>query len=319
MTFMTEPAADPVRRVDVLPEPEQEWIVANGLGGYASGTVLGIPTRRYHGLLIAALPNPAGRVMMLSSLPVQLRLNDGRHVGIGWAPPSYAPLSSLALEEFKLELGLPVWRYAGFGVTIEKRIVVSYQTNTTLITYRVLEGKPLRLELRPGVQFRGHDDPVSTEMPEAYPLTAFGSRIEVVAPGELPKLKLHLVGDGRTSFVLEPLNVPDLVYSTEASRGYESRGRLFSPGRFRAELMPGGSVSLFVSTEAWDTILTMTCAETVGAERDRRRRLLDAAVPPARVGAAAELVLAADQFVIKPAGRREDHIRARASATRHGP
>jgi hypothetical protein len=187
---MNESAADPVRRIVVAPEPHQEWLVANGLGGYASGTVLGVPTRRYHGLLIAALPNPAGRVMMLNSLPAQLRLGDGRRVGLGWAPPSYTPQSSLDLVDFKLELGLPVWRYSGFGVTVEKRIVVSYQTNTTMITYRVLEGQPLRLELRPAVQFRGHDDPVSTAVPEAYPLTAFGSRIEVEAPNNLPKLKL---------------------------------------------------------------------------------------------------------------------------------
>jgi predicted glycogen debranching enzyme len=312
-TAINEPAPDPVRRVKVGTEPHQEWLVANGLGGYASGTVLGVPTRRYHGLLIAALPNPAGRVMMLNSLPVQLRLGDGRRVGLGWAPPSYAPMGTLDLVEFTLELGLPVWRYSGFGVTVEKRIVVSYQTNTTMITYRVIDGQPLRLELRPAVQFRGHDDPVSTAVPDAYPLTAFGSRIEVEAPNNLPKLKLHLVGDGRTSFVLEPLGVPDLVYSTEASRGYEARGRLFSPGRFRAELVSGGSVSLFVSTESWDELLTMNSEETVAAEHERRRRLLDAAVVTARSGPAAELVLAADQFVIKPAGRREDHIRARAA------
>jgi len=313
MTVMSEPAADPIRQVEVTTAPDQEWMVTNGLGGYASGTVLGIPTRRYHGFLIAALPNPAGRVMMLSSLPAQLRLADGRTVGVGWSPPTRAPLSSLTLVEFKLELGLPVWRYAGYGVMIEKRIIVSYQTNTTMVSYRVIEGQPLRLELRPGVHFRGHDAPVSTEMPEAYPLTAFGSRIEVVAPNGLPTLKLHLVGDGRTSFVLEPLEVPDLVYSTEESRGYASRGTLFSPGRFRAELVPDGTVSIFVSTESWDTLLTMTCGETANAERERRRRLLDAAVPPARTGPAAELVLAADQFVIKPAGRREDDIRARAA------
>jgi predicted glycogen debranching enzyme len=70
---------------------------------------------------------------------------------------------------------------------------------------------------------------------------------------------------------------------------------------------------MFASTEQWDTLLTMTCDETAAAERERRRRLLDAAVEPARIGAAAELVLAADQFVIKPAGRREDHVRARAA------
>ncbi len=312
MSKLTDTAPDPVRRITVASEPHQEWLVANGLGGYASGTVHGVPTRRYHGLLIAALPNPNGRVMMLSSLPAQIRLRDGTRADIGWVPPNYTANLAMDLEEFKLELGLPVWKYRGLGLTIEKRLVVSYQTNTAMIVYRVLEGGPVRIEMRPGVQFRGHDDPVSTAVPEAYPLTALGSRIEVVAPNNIPSLRLHLTG-GRTSFVLDPLIVPDLAYSVEAGRGYESRGQLFSPGRFRADLGQGDSVAMFASTEEWDTLLTMTVDETSAAERERRRRLLDAAVEPARTGPAAELVLAADQFVIRPAGRREDHIRARAA------
>ncbi|HEU4615805.1 MAG TPA: amylo-alpha-1,6-glucosidase [Kofleriaceae bacterium] len=309
---MNEPAADPIRKVTLAEDASQEWLVANGLGGYASGTIRGLPTRRYHGLLVAALPNPAGRVMMLNSLPVQLKLRDGRRIDVGWVPPVYASEHRLALESFQLELGLPVWRFCGHGITLERRVVVSHGTNTVMVHYRLIDGGPLRIELRPGVQFRGHDEPVSTVVPEAYPLTAFGSRIEVVAPQPLPSLRLHLAGT-RTSFVLEPLQVPDLVYSTEASRGYESRGQLFSPGRFRAELDRGGEVAMFASTESWETLLTMNCDETAAAERERRRRLLDAAVETARSGPAAELVLAADQFVIKPAGRREDHVRARAS------
>jgi len=309
---MNEPAADPIRMVTPTHEPWQEWLVTNGLGGYASGTLVGIPTRRYHGLLVAALPNPAGRVMMLNSLPVQVRCRDGQRLDLGWVPPVYATGHALKLTEFRLELGLPVGIFSGNGVTLEKRLVVSYGQNTVMIVFRLLEGGPVRLELRPGVQFRGHDEPVSTRVPEAYPLMCYGHRIEVVAPQPLPALRLHLVGK-KTSFVLEPSQVPDIVYSTEASRGYESRGQLFSPGRFRAEIDTGGQVALFASTESWDTLLTLSPDETIAAERERRRRLLDAAVEPARSGPAAELVLAADQFVIQPAGRREDHVRARAS------
>ena len=306
---MNEPASDPIRHVNG--DPRDEWLVCNGLGGYASGTIQGVPTRRYHGYLIAALPNPAGRVMMLNSLAVQVKLPD-RRIDVGWVPPTVAAGVCLDLVEFTLEVGLPVWRYRGFGVTLEKRVVASHTHNTMVIELRLLEGGPLRLELRPSIQFRGHDEPVSTQVPEAYPLTAFGSRIELAAPGPLPALKLHLSGR-RTSFVIEPMSVPDIAYSTEESRGYASRGQLYSPGRFRADLQPGGSTALFASTEPWDTILTMGAAEMQAAELERRRRLLDAAVPPARTGAAAELVLAADQFVIQPAGRHEDHVRARAS------
>src|SRR5690606_8488191 len=99
-----EPAPDVIRHVAIQSEPHQEWLVANGLGGYASGTVLGIPTRRYHGLLVAALPNPAGRVMMLNSLPCQLRLRDGRRVDVGWMPPNWTTGESLELADFSLEL-----------------------------------------------------------------------------------------------------------------------------------------------------------------------------------------------------------------------
>src|SRR5690606_38021437 len=157
--------------------------------------------------------NPAGRVMMLNSLPVRIKLRDGRRFDVGWVPPVLASEHRLALESFVLELGLPVWRFRSHGITLERRVIVSHGTNPVMVHYRLLEGGPLRLEMRPGVQFRGHDEPVSTVVPEAYPLTCYGSRIEVVAPQPLPSLRLHLSG-AKTSFVLEPLQVPDLVYST---------------------------------------------------------------------------------------------------------
>ena len=305
-----------------LAEPEnalfrREWLVCNGLGGYAAGTVGGAPTRRYHGYLIAALPNPAGRVMMLSSLVEHVRLGDGERADLGWIGPAFAAArpdrrrySQIPLVDFSLDLGLPIWRYAGHGVTIERRVVVSYSHNTTVLVYRLLEGAPIRLELRPALHFRGHDEPVSAAIPEAYPLHAIASRIELTAPAPLPPLRLHLAGE-RTSFVIEPMAVPDIAYVIEESRGYASRGKLYSPGRFRADLVPGGEVALVASTESWETILAITAREAVAAETDRRCRLLDAAPPAARRGPAAELVLAADQFVIRPAGRHEDHVRAR--------
>ena len=253
--------------------------------------------------------------MMLNSLGVRIRLPEGAdrsRADVGWVPATFSAGGALELVEFRLELGLPVWRYEGFGVAIERRVVMSYGQNTTMIEYRLVEGSSVRLELRPALQFRGHDEPVSTAVPEAYPLTAFGARIELQAPQPLPGLRLHLSGH-RTSFVLEPLSVPDIAYTTEESRGYASRGQLFSPGRFRADLHAGAPIALFASTEPWETLLTMTAAQMLAAELDRRRRLLDAAVVPARGGVAAELVLAADQFVVRPAGRVEDHVRARAA------
>ena len=316
---------DPVLRIAVPPAapPEilsrREWLVCNGLGGYASGTVGDVPTRRYHGYLIAALPNPAGRVMMLNTLAEAVRLPDGARVDLGGVgltfsagPLDHKSAGRIALVDFHVELGLPVWRYAGAGVTIERRIVMSYSQNTTVLVYRLLVGGPIRLELRPALQFRGHDELVSVEVPDAYPLHAIGARIELTAPAPLPPLRL-LISGPRTSFVIEPMAVPDVAYVTEESRGYASRGKLYSPGRFRADLAAGDEAALIASTEPWETIRPISARDALAAETERRRRLLDAAPLAARQGAAAELVLAADQFVIRPAGRHEDHVRARIS------
>jgi predicted glycogen debranching enzyme len=310
------PFADPRRHVAVPPAASnevlyrREWLVCNGLGGYASGTIGGVPTRRYHGLLIAALPNPAGRVMMLSSLAEIVRLPDGRRADLGWVAPTFANAVQLPVVDFRLELGLPVWRYAGEDTVIEKRLVMSYGQNTVVLLYRILEGGPLRIELRPALQFRGHDDHVSTRIPEAYSLHAYGSRVELDAPDPLPNLRFRLEST-RTTFVIEPMSVPEIAYATEEHRGYPSRGQLYSPGRFRADLGVDDEIGFIASAEPWDTVLTMSPDELVAAEIDRRRRLLDAAPAGARSGPAAELVLAADQFVIRPAGRHEDHVRAR--------
>ena len=101
------------------------------------------------------------------------------------------------------------------------------------------------------------------------------------------------------------------MYPVEESRGYQARGSLWSPGYFRLTLENGRPATLVASTESVETMSVMTPLEALQAERGRRRRLLAQARPDAREGVAAELVLAADQFVITPAGRNEE---ARAHA-----
>src|SRR3954449_6990022 len=92
----------------------QEWLATNGLGGYASGTISGTVTWRYHGLLIAALPAPLGRVVMFNHLAECIRLPDGRLMQIGGEEPSQPEdkqSTGLYLTEFRLENQLPIWRY----------------------------------------------------------------------------------------------------------------------------------------------------------------------------------------------------------------
>src|SRR5687767_10686999 len=104
----------------------REWLVTNGLGGYASGTIAGLATRRYHGLLIAALPAPLGRQMMLSHLTEMIRLPSGKSSLIGGRELVSRTLELQGMDyltEFRLEAGLPVWRFEVEGVVFEKRVL----------------------------------------------------------------------------------------------------------------------------------------------------------------------------------------------------
>ena len=287
--------------------PRKEWLVTNGLGGYASGTVTGAITRRYHGLLIAALPNPLGRMMMLNGLSERLRLPDRRVVYTGAEElAGISPEAILSLSEFWLEAGLPVWRYEVDGFVLEKRLILPYRQNTVHVTYLLLAGKGrLRLGLRPAMHFRSHDAPVSQPRTTYYKLSVYEDQFEITGDADQPMLRLIVHGPS-TAFTFDRKETSLIPYRTERDRGYEWQGSLWSPGYFRADLSEGDRTTLVASTEVWDTIRSLSPEDAFRAELDRRNRLLEAALPQAQTGLASELVLAADQFLITPVSRQED-------------
>ena len=290
---------------------EREWIVGNGLGGYATGTLGGVCTRRYHGLLVASLPG-VGRTVMLSHVRDAVRLPGGRTHRLGGEERSVGLElhGSSDLVEFRLELGLPVWTFDVEGWTVEKRVALAHRQNTVRVVYQLLGGDgTCRLELRPGVHFRPHDAPVSSPL-QRYRFTAEDGRYELVAVGsDLPPL--HLLLDGaHASFVLERERVPEVVYRVEQSRGYDAQGDLWSPGEFHVELAPGRPVVLVASTEPWALVSALPSTQAVAAEVERRRKLLQRAAPSLQHGPAAEVVLAADAFVTIPTGRIADQVRS---------
>jgi predicted glycogen debranching enzyme len=300
------------------PEPllSREWLVTNALGGYASGTVAGAPTRRYHGLLIAALPAPLGRTVMLGQVAELLRPPDGRVARFGGEERIGGRLDLHGAEhltEFRLEGGLPVWRYQLGNVVFEKRLFLAHCQNTVFLTYRLLDGDgPVRLKLRPSIHFRGHEEPVSKPLADGYTVTAVNERGELSIPGsDYPPLRMRLFGQAG-AFTIEGRKIHEMLYRIEESRGYESHGEQWTPGYFRVNLTRDQPVSLVASSEPWDAILAIPPDEAYAAELARRDRLLTAANAAARTGMGAELVLAADQFLFTPAGRVEDAARARA-------
>jgi predicted glycogen debranching enzyme len=315
---------DPVRKLawpegdgnDLEPLLTREWIVTNGLGGYASGTISGVVTRRFHGYLIAALPAPLGRTIMLNHLSERLRLPGGEGVWLGGEERAGGRLELAGapyLIEFRLDAGMPVWLYNIHGIILEKRVLLLHMQNTVHITYSFVSGEgAVRLKLRPAVHFRPHEEKLDAIISEPAMLTSVEDRLELSRGQHIPPLKMQFLGR-RATFTLEGKELHDIYYRIEAGRGYEDTGDLWSPGYFGVDLEKGLSATLVASTESWDTIKTLKPDQAVLAEYERRRRLLIMADPKARTEVAAELVLAADQFIIKPAGRLEDETRAHAS------
>src|SRR3954465_3734784 len=297
------------------PMPRLEGLVPKGLGGYASGTVAGVVTRRYHGLLVASLPAPLGRMVVLNHLLERVRLPGGR---IAWLGDESQVAGTNAadrgghLVEFRLDLGLPVWIFDFDGARIEKRLLMPHGHNTTHVTYRLLSGDaPIRLTLRPSIHFRSYEAPVSEGASLPYSGGAVKNHYEVCAGPGLPVLRLRLHGE-HAALTLDELGVAEVPYSMEKLRGYQSVGSLWSPGYFRVDLHRDQPVTLIASTEPWESIEALTPEHAAQAETDRRRHLLEVAAPPAD-HLAGQLVLPPNQFVITPAGRADKADRARAS------
>lgn len=311
--LLEEPIVVPLTPSATSRPLDDEWLVTNGLAGYASGTISGACTRRYHGLLIAALPVPLGRLMMLNHLSVEIILANGHVAQLDRDNlPDEATTDEAWRGDFQLETGLPVWRYHVGPYRLEKRIVMPHLQNTVFITYRLVEGPGhVRLRLRPSIHFRGHDDAVDVSKPHGYRVTAIESRFEIESENA-PPLRMRIAGP-YAGLLLDGGSSREVRYRLEKARGYASVGSLWSPGYFRTTLRAGDEASLIASSEPWDAILSANTQAAYAAELERRSRLLIEARPEARHGTAAELVLAADQFLIRPSGRVADEARARAS------
>ena len=178
---------------------------------------------------------------------------------------------------------------------------------------------PVRLELRPALDFRGYEAELSTQPADAYyRLTVERDHYAVDNPDrpEVPALRLAVLG-APARCLLDAERTPAMLYRVEEARGYADRGVLWSPGYFAVEVPAGGAVSLVASTERPDVMRALSPDDAFASEMERRRRLRAAPGRTLRAAMqhdtrAAELVLAADQFLITPAGRLKDRVRAQA-------
>ncbi len=273
----------------------REWLVTNGLGGYASGTVAGVNTRRYHGVLVAALSPPVGRTVLVGGL-VEWVSHDGRRYPLSaheYGDHTIDPHGYRHLQEFALEGMLPVWTYALDDALLEKRVWMAYGANTTYVRYRLVRGgHPVTVEITPLVThwdfhaLRSGQGWQPRVVPEGSGLTirAFDSAVPV-----------RLIADGGR-FAPDGAWWWNFLHREETARGLDDREDFHAPGSFLLPLQPGGSVTLVATTEGSPDLEGTRALATV---RDRQRALLRRADAERAHPAVQQLILAADQFIVR--------------------
>lgn len=286
---------------DLAAAESREWLVTNGIGGFASGTVAGVLTRRYHGLLVAALRPPLGRTLLVTKLEECVEY-DSQTYSLSanrWSSGAVEPQGFHYIESFRLEGIAPAWTFAFSDALLEKRVWMEYGANTTYVVFRLARAsQPVRLTLRALVNYRDYHSTTR----------AGGWRMNV----ETVERGLRVTAfDGAVPFFLwtdraeaTPAHnwYNNFDLAQERYRGLEDRDDHLHAGTLRATLEPGASLAVVITTEA-DAGLDASAARErhVTRQNDLLARW-NQAQPGIAESAPAwvrQLVLAADQFVVR--------------------
>lgn len=290
-----------------------EWLVTNGLGGYSSGTVMQIATRRYHGIFVPHLPSPRGRTMVIPRLDEALDV-EGTTIRLSGAEHADGRLDAdifKHLTAFRREWQTPIWRFSCHGREVLKRVIMPYGQNTVHVQYRLEAGDAVTLRLRPFVTFRMSDAPLSEARKPPFLLTMIRERYEMPLCEGVASLKLCLRPQAGV-FVADAYISREVSYRVDRDRGSPHVEDLESPGYFTVRLDREHPVSFVASMEPWEN-LQYDADAIFSAERARLQKLVS------RIGRAPGdrletlLALAADQFIVFPGSRMEEHALAQAS------
>jgi predicted glycogen debranching enzyme len=274
---------------------KREWLVTNGSGGFACGTVANIATRHYHGLLVAALKPPLGRTVLVNKLDETAHYTGQIYPLFAnrWATGITEPQGYLAVERFYLEGTTPVWRFALADALLEKRVWMAQGENTVYVRYDLIRASaPLSLAAKALVNYRSfhigtHADNWQMEI-SAVQNGLCVRAFEDAAP-------FYLLSANAT---LNPQHTwyHNYYLSVEAYRGLDAHDDNLHAADFTAELRVGDTLTLVFSTNPHPQLDGNAAYQL---QRDHEARLLRQSELPDAPQAVQQLVLAADQFIVR--------------------
>ncbi|MGH2459646.1 MAG: amylo-alpha-1,6-glucosidase [Chloroflexota bacterium] len=277
---------------------DREWLITNGIGGYASGTVAGANTRRYHGLLVAALEPPRDRTLMLARVDEELVVEDRTfYLGTNeYHDGTVNPNGYIHLEECRIEDGIPTFTFNVPEVQLARTIWMENGQNTTYLRYTLGgESRPATLRVALFTTYRSfHHETMGT------PDWVFGvvddeRGLEISAFQGARPLRVRASPSAR--FIQTGVWYWRFLHRRERDRGLDCLEDLYSPGLLIAPLQPGDSLTIQASAEDWGA-MPSDFADALDRRRGRQRKLWALMPLAAQSPQIRDLVVAADQFVI---------------------
>ena len=280
----------------------REWLVTNGIGGYASASLAGANTRRYHGLLVPVFSPPVGRAVLLSKVEEEVRVEDQLYqLSSNKYPSVVQPQGFRHLTYFSTR-PVPTFTYIFHEETVvlEKRVWMAHGENTVYIQYTLVKApEPVRLGLVPLLAYKDYHT-------EQHRWDGFTGDLTVEPDGWLQFVAFP-TAHPLFLYVKPPFAFADhsgwffnFEHPREQERGLEFTEDLYCPGRFNGVLTPGQTITLVATVESERPAAP---EDALAAETDRQKALLAQAKVPAGDSAREALTLAADQFIIEKSGR----------------
>lgn len=228
---------------------KMEWLETNGLGAYASSTILDCHTRKYHGYFVSPIPEHTGRHVLLSKVDAVVLSDDHQFaLGTNKYPGVYHPTGHRYAESFEYAK-YPRTLYQIGDLTIEKSFIMPYGRNTVIIKYALLDGgKSITLQLFPYLAYRHFHSLAKENTFLQVKVFSLNAEWKIEPYAGMPPL--YFRQDGRLKFYPGPDWLLNFEYLKEMKRGYDFREDLFCPGMFEAKLRPGLSVYLQASLDA---------------------------------------------------------------------
>jgi predicted glycogen debranching enzyme len=270
-----------------------EWLVTNGLGGYACGTVAGANTRRYHGFLMASLKPPVERTLLVAKIEVSLTylgvttdLSANEFAGGALSGQGFVHVESFAVQD-----GIPTWRYAVADALLETQIFMAPGANTSYLKLTLLRATaPVRATLKPLVTYRDYHS--QGRGSHAFVLDAGTEHCEVRAFDGARPYRLSI---SQGLFTAAPEWYWNFWHRMEAERGLDAVEDLLMPGTFETDLTLELPVFLVATAEA---AVPASGARVQSALKARALRL-SAPLPKTAPAWIHTLARASDQFIVR--------------------